>query len=319
MRKLFLSVQKIILLKQHKMIHIIITSYNEPKSTLRAVNSFLKQNFDKDFNIIVVDPFQETEKFLSKNIKDKRVKFFLDPGEGKSYALNILFQENFSTNKDDLFVLTDGDVYVSENTLNTIVKTFEDPEIGCITGKPVVIDDRTNKYGYWAYLVFSGIDKARQKLSNNNKFLECSGYLFAIRNGVINDFSLDASEDAIISYLFWKKGYKIKYIPEIEVYVKNPGNWNDWLVQKIRNIKGHENLNNIAPDMPRTKSFWNEIKYGWYFFFIYPKNLKEFWWTIELYFARLYLYYKSFRELKTQNAYSDGWRRNETKSTRTLD
>ena len=75
------------------MIDIIITSYNEPKATLRAVNTFLNQEIKKDFRITVVDPFPEVEEFLKKNIKDKRFNFFLDPGEGKSYALNILFQE----------------------------------------------------------------------------------------------------------------------------------------------------------------------------------------------------------------------------------
>ena len=40
-------------------------------------------------------------------------------GEGKSYALNILFQEYGSTDKNDLFVLSDGDVYVSNNVIMT--------------------------------------------------------------------------------------------------------------------------------------------------------------------------------------------------------
>ena len=39
------------------MIDVIITSYNEPKATLRAVNVFLKQKQVKDFRITVVDPF----------------------------------------------------------------------------------------------------------------------------------------------------------------------------------------------------------------------------------------------------------------------
>lgn len=301
------------------MIHIIITSYNEPKATLRAVNSILNQKIDKSFEIIVVDPFPNIEEFLFKNIKDKRIKFFLDPGEGKSYALNLLFQEFNSSNKDDLFIMTDGDVYVSENSISKILEAFKDPEIGCVTGKPVPLDKKNNKYGFWSHFVFEGIHRARQTVSNKKSFFECSGYLFAIRKGVISDFPIDASEDAIISYLFWKKGYRIKYIPEAEVYVKNPENFKDYLTQKIRNIKGHENLNKIAPDMPRTKSFWNEINYGWYFLFIYPRSLKELLWTIELYFVRLYLYYKSFKELKKEQIYCDGWRENETKSTRTLD
>ena len=68
------------------MIDIIITSFNEPKATLRAVETFLKQDTKEKFRIIVCDPFPEVRDFLKKNIKDKRVGFFLDPGEGKSYA-----------------------------------------------------------------------------------------------------------------------------------------------------------------------------------------------------------------------------------------
>lgn len=301
------------------MITIIITSFNEPKATLRAVQSFLKQKINKDFEIIVVDPFPEVENFLKKNIDDTRLKFFLDTGEGKSYALNTLFQEYGSSNKNDIFILSDGDVYVSENSVSEILNKFKYQKVGCVTGKPVSIDGRNTKYGYWSHFLFSGIDKARKKIAKEKKFFECSGYLFAIRKGIILDFPLETSEDSIVPYLFWKKGYQIAYAEKAEVYVKNPSNWKDWLAQKVRNIKAHEKLNKIAPDLPRTKSFWNEIKHGWFFLFLYPKNIKEIFWTIEIYLARLYIYFKAFKELKQRKEYKDGWREKEIKSTRPLD
>ena len=301
------------------MIYIIIASYNEPNSTLRAVNHFLNQDLKQEFKIIVTDPFLEVGEFLKKNIKNKKVEFFLDPGEGKSYALNLLLQDHYSGNKEDILVFTDGDVYVSENSLKEILNAFKDKNVGCVTGKPIPIDPRKEKYGYWAHLAFSGIDKVRKKLSREKSFFECSGYLFAIRNGILKEFPIDVSEDSIIPYLFWKKGYTIKYVPEAEVYVKNPGNWKDWINQKVRNIKGHENLNKIAPDMPRTKSLWNEIRYGFFFALFFPRSPKEFLWTIELYYARLHMYLKAFKELRKKQAYSDGWRETEIESTKTLD
>ncbi len=301
------------------MIDVIIASFKEPNSTLRAVNVFLK-NKRKDLRVTVVDPFPEVEEFFKKKVKDKRFNFFLDPGEGKAYALNLLFQDLGSDNKEDLFVLTDGDVYVSDNALERIASAFKDSQVGCVTGKPTALDSRADKYGYWSHFLFAGIDKARRLLSSRQQFFECSGYLFAIRKGVIFDFPLETSEDSIIPYLFWKKGYKIKYLPEAEVYVKNPANWKDWLAQKVRNVKAHENLNKISPDMPRTKSLFNEIKYGWFFLFKFPKSLTELGWTVELYFARLYLYFRSFKELKRKASYQDGWRgQATTDSTKTLD
>ncbi|MBU0760098.1 MAG: glycosyltransferase family 2 protein [Nanoarchaeota archaeon] len=301
------------------MIDIIISSYREPKATLRAVKSFLRQKIKEEFKIIVVDPFSETEEFLEKNLNSRNVEFFLDPGEGKSYALNLLFQEHGSSNTNDIFILTDGDVYVSDNVLEEILKKFKDPKIGCVTGKPVSINPKNTKYGYWSNLFFEGIHRARSELSKQGKFFECSGYLFAIRKGVLFDFPLGACEDAIISHLFWKKGYKIAYAEKAEVYVKNPSNWEDWTNQKIRNIKGHENLNRLISGAPRTKSFFNEIRWGAFFALFYPKNLKEFFWNIEAYFARLYIYFKAFSEINSNKIYADGWRVKETPTTRTLD
>ncbi len=291
------------------MIDVIITSYNEPQSTLQLVKSFLNQaKSRKDIRVTVVDPFPQVEIFLKKHIKDKRFAFYLDPGEGKSYALNLLFKEYASSNTDDFFILTDGDVIVSENTIQTIEIAFEEQNIGCVTGKPIPLDNINTRYGYWAHVAFRGIDRARKELFRRRAFFECSGYLFAIRKGVINDFPIEASEDSIIPYLFWKKGYGTGYAEQAEVSVKNPSTWKDWLAQKIRNIKGHENLNTLAPDMPRTKSFWNEIRWGALFALRQPCSLKQFWWTLELYFVRLYLYFRAFKELKTKNTYQDGWR-----------
>ena len=302
------------------MIDIIITSFNEPISTKNSIKSFLDQKIKEKFRITVVDPFPEVEKYIKKNIKDKRVRFFLDPGEGKSYALNLLLQEYSSDNKKDIFILTDGDVFVSKDSVSEILKKFSDENVGCVTGKPVALNSRDKKYGFWAHIAFAGIDRTRKKLAYRKEFFECTGYLFAIRKGVILDFPLETSEDSIIPYLFWKKGYIIEYADKAEVFVKNPDNWKDYHVQKVRNIKGHENLNKIAPDLPRTKSLWNEIKEGAFFAIRQPRSLKEILWTFELYFARLFIYLKAFYELRKKKTYKDGWRGEAvTESTKILD
>lgn len=302
------------------MIDIIITSFKEPKSTVMAVRAFLEQKISDKIRITVVDPFPEVEKYLKRKIKNKKVRFFLDPGEGKSYALNLLLQEYASQKNDDIFIFTDGDVYVSKNSVSEILKKFEDKKVGCVTGKPVSLDPRDSKYGLWAQIVFAGIDRVRKKQSEKKEFFECSGYLFAIRKSVILDFPLETSEDSIIPYLFWKKGYRVEYANKAEVYVKNPSNWKDYLTQKVRNIKAHENLNKIAPDLPRTKSLWNEIKEGAFFAIRQPRSLREFFWTLELYIARLFIYLKAFYELKKRKTYQDGWRgKRITESTKIAD
>ena len=294
------------------MINVIITSYKQPELTVKAVKAFLQQDINQDYKIIVSDPFPEVEKILEdefdKEFKSRKIEFFLDPGEGKSYALNVILENIYSKNTDDIIILTDGDVYVSKNSVQEISNAFKDEKIGCITGKPVPLDFRKSMFGYFSHLAFAGIDRVRDKLSKQEKFFECSGYLFAIRNGVLQGFPLETSEDSIIPYLFWQKGYKIKYVPKAEVYVLNDYTWESYIKQKIRNIKGHENLSKLAKDMPRTKSFFNELKEGTFFALSYPKNIKEFFWTLALFAARLYIYIKAFYDISRKKTYQDAFR-----------
>ena len=188
------------------MIHVIITSYKEPKATLRAVEVLLKQKVKDKFRVVVVDPFIETEKFLNKNLGKGKIDFMLDPGIGKSDALNMIFEMYYSKNRNDVLVFTDGDVYVSDNAIEEIRKAFMDEKVGCVCGRPVPTNSRNTKYGYWAHLPFDGVDNTRKRLSREKKFFQCSGYLFGVRSSLIDSIPLDLSEDAVVPYMIWKKG-----------------------------------------------------------------------------------------------------------------
>ena len=291
------------------MIHIIITSYNELNSTRIAINKLLNQNIKEDFKIIVADPFPEIEEMVLNEFKD--VEYFADPDEGKSYCLNILFNKLFS-NEKDIIIMTDGDVFVGDNAVNEILKIFKDPKIGAVTGRPVSLNDRSNKYGYWSHFLMDvgAHEISRKKRFLKGKFLECSGYLFAIRNGVLKEIPLDVAEDTIIPYLFYKKGYKIGYAENAKVYVKWPDNFKDWLKQKKRAADAHTKLIKHYPDFPRVKSFFGEVFGGLSFkVFSYCKNFKEVYWTFLLYFIRLYMWLSLFYDNKFKKKdYRDGWR-----------
>jgi len=293
------------------MIHIIITSYNEPNSTRIAINKFLNQNIKENYKIIVADPFPEIEEMILNEFKGK-VEYFADPDEGKSYCLNILFNKLYSDNKNDIIIMSDGDVFVSENAVNEILKLFKDPKIGAVTGRPVSLDKKDNKYGYWSHFLLDvgAHEISRKERFAKGEFLECSGYLFAIRNGVIKEIPTDVAEDTVIPYLFYKKGYKIGYADKALVYVKWPDNFHDWIKQKKRAADSHNKLIKRYPDFPKVKSFFNEMFKGVSFRVLkYPKNAKEYYWTLLLYFSRLYMWLSLFYDNKLKKkSYEDGWR-----------
>jgi cellulose synthase/poly-beta-1,6-N-acetylglucosamine synthase-like glycosyltransferase len=306
------------------MLNIIITSYGEVNATEKAVRAFLSQNLPRNTKIIVSDPFPETKWMLEE--KFPNVEYFEDPDQGKSKALNLLFQKYGSENKDDIFILTDGDVYVSPETVSSILEKFQNPQVGCVSGRPMSINPRQDRFGYWShFLVDVGAHEiSRKQRYMRGKFLETTGYLFAFRNGVIKEIPLDVAEDTIIPYYFYQKGYKIAYAENAKVYVKWPTDFKDWIKQKKRAANAHTKLTLYIKNFPKVKSLSGEIKGGLknlHYIFSYPKNLREFMWTLELFPARLHMWFSLQKDLKLKKKeYKDGWREDlAVDSTRPLD
>jgi len=289
-------------------ITVIITSFKEPKTIGRAIDAFLSQKTERKFDIVVSAPDEETLKvarIYSKN--NKNVVVFKDSGKGKSLALNLLFKKL----KSNILILTDGDVFVNDKAVEEILSLFENPNIGCVTGRPMPVENRKTMFGYWANFLFDAAHDIRRKAFRAGDFIECSGYLFAFRKNQIKKIPLDVAEDSMIPYFFARRGYIIGYADKAEVYVKNVTNWNDWVKQKIRTAKGHETLDKYVDTskIKRVKSFSNESK-GIFYLLSYPRNLKEAWWSILLAFARLYMWIKVFWDTKAKaKHYGDNWER----------
>ncbi len=291
-------------------ITLLITAFKEP-NIAKAIESALNQKTKYKYKVIISAPDQPTLDIAREySKKNKNIKIIKDPGKGKSFALNIAF----SKIKTDILILTDGDVYISNDSIQEIVNIFSDEKIGCVCARPVPQESRNTRFGYWAHFLFDSADKIRKKAFENKAFLECSGYLFAFRKKLIKQIPLDVSEDTVIPYIFKQNSYNIGYAEKAEVYVKNPNNLKDWIKQKTRTHKAHEKLYLYVntKNIPRVKSFSTESK-GIFWLLKYPKNTKEFFWTIELIFARLYTWIRYFFDTKLFNKkYFDAWERVES-------
>ena len=293
------------------MISIIITTYKESKTLPKAIQAILNQNFKQEYEILVIGPDKKTEQVVKKFSKYPQIKYLKDKGKGKPAALNM----GFNTAKGKILVLTDGDVYIGNRSLNDLIEPFQHVSTGAVTGNPVSLNSKKHIFGYWSHFLTNAAHQWRLKGKN----FPCSGYLYAFRNVIKKIPENVFAEDGVITQMIRNKDYKIIYALEAKVYVRFPDNFKDWLKQKIRATGGYVQ----KQSRPSTKtslvrgrgdrSFGQEIKDGLILLFTYPKTIKEFFWTVLLYLARIYLWLNIFWKIKIRKkSFAKIWQRVES-------
>ena len=292
---------------------IILTAANEPQTVVKALQNLLlstRSFLKNDFELITVIPDEETSINTSKYIKSHYPKIrwhnIKDPHKGKPTALNLAFKEA----SGEYILLSDGDVYVSKNCVAEMFSHFQNPKVAAVTGRAKSQDAKDTFWGYISHLLADGAHHKRmltmtahpsghslKVVSTTPSFFVLSGYLSLIKNLNYNIPADCLVDDAYLSYLIFNKGLQLNYEPKALVYVKYPGNLKDWLNQKARSVGGYMQLwtYGVVNEKTKVRSFVKELEYFW-FPLKYAQNIKQLFWSLILYFLRLYLWLRIFWE-----------------------
>ncbi len=274
------------------MISVIITAFKEPRTIGKAVLSFIREMRGKKGEIIVVAPDNETLNAAGKfKRRFRNLRLIKDSGKGKSAALNL----SVSRALGDILVFSDGDVFIGNNALKFILKEFNDEKIGAVSGRPISINEKNNKYGFWSFVLTDVADKRRKRAFGFGKRFFCSGYLFAIRKNLFPKLIEELlSEDGFISHKVYEQGFRIAYTDNALVYVKYPSNLKDWIKQKRRSAGGYNQLRKLLN--VEIRSFKKE-SLGILDFIQYIKSFREFIWIVNLFLSRVYLWFLIYKDV----------------------
>jgi cellulose synthase/poly-beta-1,6-N-acetylglucosamine synthase-like glycosyltransferase len=274
-------------------ITILLTAFREAATIGTALEALLSQS-DAATEMIVICPDDETTQAARRY---SGVRVLRDPGQGKPAALNL----GLKAAAGDIIIMTDGDVYIGVNALEALLHPFSDLQTGAVSGRPVSLSPRDTMLGYWSHLLTdAGAHAERLKRDQSGEFLVCSGYLYAIRAGLIDHIPEDAlAEDAVVSHLIGQQGYHTRYAPGAEVYVRYPTSYRDWLKQRVRSAGGYAQP--VIRHSPlRMRSFRHEAVSGTWRAVQYAGNIREFIWTVVLFAARIHLWLLVFWRVRVQ-------------------
>ena len=300
---------------------VLITAFREAATIGQAIEAFLPQlpthssdapdsENPLDSELLVVCPDPETTAVVDEYAaRHSIVHHVADAQRGKPTAINI----GLGVARGEIVVLSDGDVLVAEDALAPLLVPFADPQVGAVSGRPVSASPRDTLLGYWSHMLVESVHEMRLTRDRTGQFLFGSGYLLGFRRALLDQIPEDAlAEDAVISHHIASLGYRIRYAPQARVFVKYPTTYRDWLRQKVRSAGGHAQ-DYVRQSPQRMRSAWLEILHGTRLALRYPRNLREFLWTLLLFPARLHLWLLVFVNVRLlRRPLRELWQRVET-------
>ena len=225
-------------------ISVVIPTYNDEKDIGKCLSTLKRQTF-KDFEIIIVDGHSKDNTI--KIARKYNVKIFYENIGTRGGACNIGVRKT----RGKIIVFTDADAYFPINWLSKIWKEFEKDKKLTVLGGNDIIDD--NK-PFFEKAVFQ-IDLAkRENVLIKDAYKRIRGCNSAYkRNAFIKEGGfnpkLASIEETEFHYRLHKKGYKMKYNPNIFIYHRRRRNIKGLFKQFFRNGMGRINAIKINKDL----------------------------------------------------------------------
>jgi cellulose synthase/poly-beta-1,6-N-acetylglucosamine synthase-like glycosyltransferase len=194
-------------------VSLIIAAYNEERDIAAKIENTLALDYPAEkLEIIVASD-------CSSDFTDEIVRDYADWGvilhrmperHGKTAAQNNAVK--IATG--EILVFSDATTMYEADAVRQIVRSFADPDVGCVAGQLVYADRSDTPVGrgcrsYWGYEKF-----IRESEGRLGSLIGVSGCLYAIRRASYKHLAHDMSSDFVIASEVYLQGLRTVYEPE---------------------------------------------------------------------------------------------------------
>jgi biofilm PGA synthesis N-glycosyltransferase PgaC len=232
-----------------------VMAYNEEANIAAALSSILGQELTTTRIaelIVVASGCQDRTADIVADIArhDQRVRLIEQRRrEGKASAINLFI----SAARSPVLVMVSADVLVEGETLDALLRHFNDPAVGMVGGHPTPVNGETTFLGHAVHLQWRLHDRIARQAPK-------LGEIVAFRN-VVPSIPLDTAVDEIsIQALISQLGYRLVYEPQAVVYNRGPATVPDFLRQRRRIYAGHLRVREQQGYSAPTMSAWRAAR-----------------------------------------------------------
>jgi cellulose synthase/poly-beta-1,6-N-acetylglucosamine synthase-like glycosyltransferase len=214
-----------------------ITAHNEEANIAQLLQAVLEQRLHmveiSDIIVVASGCTDRTEEIVQEFAAyDSRIRLFVqEKREGKTSAINVFLKHA----SEDICVLESGDTLPHEDTIENMVRMFDDPAVGMTGAHKVPVNTPEHIVGFLSHLRL----KMEHQLCLEIPRL---GELIAFRK-VFDQIPPDvAMDEAFVEALVIRRGLQVRYAPDAVVFNMGPETVRDFIKQRRRNHAGHLHL-----------------------------------------------------------------------------
>jgi len=238
---------------------LIIPVYNRPDEVDELLESLSQQDFNEDFEIVIVEDGSSLKcedvvrKYDSKLTMSYYYKDNSGPGNSRNYGMEKA--------KGDYFIIFDSDCIIPTNYLTEVAIALKENYVDCFGGPDKALDSFSNiqkaiNFAMTSFLTTGGIRGGSEKI---NKFqprsfnMGLSRKAFEASHGFGN---IHPGEDPDLSIRLWELGFETRLFSKAFVYHKRRIDWEKFSVQVNKFGKARPILNSWYPQYNKLTFFF---------------------------------------------------------------
>ena len=218
-------------------VSIIVPAYNEERVIAATLRSLLRQVYDGDIEIIVVDDGSPDDTYgvVTREFgDDDRVTIFRKPNGGKAAALNY----GIARSRGEIIVCLDADTQFTPTTVARLIAPLSDPRVGAVAGNAKV-GNRHNLVTRWQALEYvTSQNLERRAFAVLNAITIVPGAVGAWRKSyvqAVGGFSDDTlAEDQDLTWALGEEGMRVRYADDAIAYTEAPDTLGSLIRQRFR-------------------------------------------------------------------------------------
>lgn len=177
-------------------VSLIITAYNEEKIIREKIDNSLNLNYPKDKLEVIVasDCSTDNTHKIVKEYEGNGVRLVIQQERrGKTAAQN----KAVGLAKGEILVFSDAPTMYYEDTIEKLVRNYNDSNIGCVTGEVLYTNETGSTIGQGGALYWRYESKVKQLESNIGSILGAAGCIYSMRKSLYTPFKEEYISDFV--------------------------------------------------------------------------------------------------------------------------